>query len=65
MRARQPVTDAPGSPPLESVDKALVAFRDSMDRLRQLNTLQELGIQESGRLRYGDGAHGWAPAAGG
>jgi uncharacterized membrane protein YccC len=33
-------------PSLESVDKALLAFRDSMDRLRQSGTLRELGIEE-------------------
>ena len=31
-------------PSLESVDKALLAFRDSMDRLRQSGTLRDLGI---------------------
>jgi len=33
-------------PSLESVDKALLAFRDSMDRLRQSGTLRDLGIDE-------------------
>jgi uncharacterized membrane protein YccC len=39
------------SPPsLESVDKALLAFRDSMDRLRQSGTLRELAIEEVERV---------------
>jgi len=33
-------------PSVESVDKALLAFRDSMDRLRQSGTLRDLGIDE-------------------
>ncbi len=33
-------------PSLESVHKALLAFRDSMDRLRQSGTLRDLGIDE-------------------
>ena len=37
-------------PSLESVDKALVAFRDSMDLLRQSGTLRELGIEEVERV---------------
>jgi uncharacterized membrane protein YccC len=37
-------------PSLESVDKALLAFRDSMDRLRQSGTLRELGIEEVERV---------------
>jgi uncharacterized membrane protein YccC len=37
-------------PSLESVDKALLAFRESMDRLRQVGTLRELGIEEVERV---------------
>jgi uncharacterized membrane protein YccC len=37
-------------PSLESVDKALLAFRDSMDRLRQSGTLRELAIEEVERV---------------
>jgi hypothetical protein len=37
-------------PSLEAVDKALLAFRDSMDRLRQSGTLRELGIEEVERV---------------
>jgi len=37
-------------PSVESVDKALLAFRDSMDRLRQSGTLRELAIEEVERV---------------
>ena len=37
-------------PSLDSVDKALLAFRDSMDRLRQSGTLRELAIEEVERV---------------
>jgi uncharacterized membrane protein YccC len=37
-------------PSLESVDEALLAFRDSVDRLRQSGTLRELGIEEVERV---------------
>jgi uncharacterized membrane protein YccC len=37
-------------PSLDSVDKALLAFRDSMDRLRQSGTLRELDIEELERV---------------
>jgi uncharacterized membrane protein YccC len=37
-------------PSLDSVDKALLAFHDSMDRLRQVGTLQELAIEEVERV---------------
>jgi uncharacterized membrane protein YccC len=39
---------APAS--LQSVDQALLAFRDSMDRLRQSGVLRELGIEQVERL---------------
>jgi uncharacterized membrane protein YccC len=35
---------------LESVDKALLVFHDSMDRLRQSGTLRELGVEEVERV---------------
>jgi hypothetical protein len=37
-------------PSLEPVDKALLAFRRSMDRLRQSGALRELGIEELERV---------------
>ena len=37
-------------PSLESVDKALQAVRDAMDRLRQSGTLRALGIEEAERV---------------
>jgi uncharacterized membrane protein YccC len=37
-------------PSLESVDKALLAFRDSMGRLRQAGSLRELAIEELERV---------------
>jgi uncharacterized membrane protein YccC len=37
-------------PSLDSVDKALLAFRDAMDRLRQSGTLRELAIEEVERV---------------
>jgi uncharacterized membrane protein YccC len=37
-------------PSLESVDKTLLAFHDSMGRLRQAGTLRELGIEEVERV---------------
>ena len=37
-------------PSLKSVDKALLAFRDSMDQLRHSGTLRELGIEEVERV---------------
>ena len=37
-------------PALESVDNALLAFRDSMNRLRQSGRLRELGIEEVERV---------------
>jgi uncharacterized membrane protein YccC len=37
-------------PSLDSVDKALLAFHDSMDQLRQSGTLRELAIEEVERV---------------
>jgi uncharacterized membrane protein YccC len=37
-------------PSLDAVDKALLAFRDSMERLRQSGTLRDLGIEEVERV---------------
>jgi hypothetical protein len=39
-----------GPPSLESVDKALLAFRDSLDLLRQSGALRELGIEDVERI---------------